>query len=381
MRYCIIGFGLGLILFIFGFVVVENVQATGCMVVPCAGNTSCNEETEACAPGWCTGDCGGIDNGGCGPNLHITPSGACLPNGSGGSGGGGVWEPNCIIQVWCPPGQQRGTLYPTTTEIYGTQLNDCRGEVGDAQVLGGILDNGGASGNPIYALHTYQCYPCAAGSTLQCVPAHSGSYSYVNVGWSGNPLDANYCQLATPLGNWYSYYRNSTCREVRIDHGGGEIEFSWECDYTVVCETYAQSCSCVNNCVATTAPSNVSIVAGTTPGTTANVTWSVGTGGGSQYFWVDENQYEVAAGCPTPGACNVSLQLTASDTSEIVTGLTPLTTYYFHIVTASSSGGSCPSESALVATPRQLPRGISRGRFIWIVQIHARLRHRGQVEG
>ena len=103
-------------------------------------------------------------------------------------------------------------------------------------------------------------------------------------------------------------------------HGSGQMVLNYAC---------APTC-------AATPPSNLSVVDGMTVGTTAQVTWTPGTGGRAQYLWVDEDLAEVNGGCPTPGDCEASTALTTSDGSELVSGLLPLTTYHFRVVTYAS---------------------------------------------
>lgn len=52
------------------------------MVIPV--EVECGFQSEQSCWEWGTGDCGGVDNGGCPPNYHYTPSGECRENGEGG---------------------------------------------------------------------------------------------------------------------------------------------------------------------------------------------------------------------------------------------------------------------------------------------------------
>jgi hypothetical protein len=296
---------------------------------PPPGQSGCGASAAPSCGGYCdSGECRSTEDR---PDCHCSDSDGYLPK-----------QCSSGTQLVCG-----SPAMPYTWDYCDQTHGSC-----DALYWPSKFTGGGACASPQGNLGTCQdnCGCCSIGDTYVCTQTHPGSYFYVNVGWNGNPTDPGYCAPAT-RGSWSSYYQNSNCREVRIDHGGGEIEFEWRCDYTVVCETYTQSCSCVSSCTQT-APSNLSIVAGPTVGTTASVSWALGTGGAAQYFWVDEDLAEVNAGCPTTGDCEASRQLTASDTSETVTGLTPSTTYYFHIVTASSSGGSCPSETVFATANR-----------------------------
>ncbi|MCQ3939305.1 MAG: hypothetical protein DPW18_20010, partial [Chloroflexi bacterium] len=120
---------------------------------------------------------------------------------------------------------------------------------------------------------------------------------------------------------------------------GGE----WVKNDKVRCREVTTTWSCQPTCLAT-APSNLTISQGASE-TTANVTWTVGSGGSSQRLYVDQSGTEVNQGCPTAGACEVSATLAAGTNSYIVTGLAPATTYYFRVVTYASS-------SCLAATRR-----------------------------
>jgi hypothetical protein len=84
-----------------------------------------------------------------------------------------------------------------------------------------------------------------------------------------------------------------------------------------------------------TPPTNLSVSNITT--NTATISWTPGTGGASQLIRVDEDLWEVQNGCPTPRDCEAAATLLTTVSSEIVSGLLPLTTYYARIVTYSDS--------------------------------------------
>ncbi len=333
------------------FFSVKNVQAIGCVVYQAYhhicdpdgyGGQICYDE-----PYWENGDCGGIDNGGCGPNEHINPNGTCGQNGSGPSQGGGPAAcRNATVN--CAPGATISLGQPVNQECKSQWGGSFCQPIGTAQREGNIEDTCCAGyhqatteqpytscDNPL--IYTYAC--CTAGQTESCQMV-DGPDVVRNLGWSGNPTYQG-CWPGEYIKSWY---HNSNCYSVTIDHGNDEIEYGVSvCDYSVVCGKQIQSCTCVNNCPTTTAPSGVTITDGTTQGTTVEVNWTPGIGGSAQYFWVDENQEEVDAGCPTQGDCEASRQLTAGDNFESVSDLEPSTPYYFRIVTATSGGASCPS--------------------------------------
>jgi hypothetical protein len=103
----------------------------------------------------------------------------------------------------------------------------------------------------------------------------------------------------------------------------------WECQGHNVFEY-----SCVSTCD-DTPPTNLSVSNITT--NTATISWTPGTGGASQLIRVDEDLWEVQNGCPTPRDCEAAATLLTTASSEIVSGLLPLTTYYARIVTYSDS--------------------------------------------
>ncbi|MEK7168745.1 MAG: hypothetical protein AAB778_01920 [Patescibacteria group bacterium] len=99
-------------------------------------------------------------------------------------GSGGSWEPVCNYPIVnCPPGQTIGTNVVSYGEIWGTGLHDCGDRLGSAQIIGEILSDGGASGNPTYQVLTYQCNPgCPPDSTSQCNTQPGEIYYVVNGG-------------------------------------------------------------------------------------------------------------------------------------------------------------------------------------------------------
>lgn len=78
----------GRVIVIVGFLVatlvgVKRAQAVGCMVIENPYYCCIDGECGDLCFNWTTGDCGGIDNGGCPPNTHWTPNGGCRENGDG----------------------------------------------------------------------------------------------------------------------------------------------------------------------------------------------------------------------------------------------------------------------------------------------------------
>lgn len=199
------------------------------------------------------------------------------------------------------------------------------------------------------------CGCCNPGDTYQCTQTY-GSFFEVSLGWSGNPLTQGPALCGPPTRGSYSSYRSGNCHWERIFFGDGDRDFTreWVCDYIITCEAYTQSCACVSSCSAT-APTGVSVGAGPTPGTTAQVTWTPGSGGSSQRLYVGTNQAAVNGGCVdanNPCLAGYSpLSLSTSDGSELVTGLTQSTTYYFRVVTYFSASCSSGNTAVSYTTP------------------------------
>lgn len=332
--------------FIFAFVFTNNrVLATGCMVIPGECNDVCDEFGCNTVCGWTTGDCGGIDNGGCGPGYHSVPAGGCRPNGSGGSSGGGGPAGACYgTTANCPPGATISLQQPIGAPVCSSSWGGgfC-GPIGTAQRTTGCCVNyHNEDGTPVCdnpQIQTYTC--CGAGSSTQCNV--TGSYTRTNSYWAqnicSNPNDVFVSAVQDPaLGvagqECVDYKPNGDCRV------GGYRDL-----YNVRATCNQVTCTCGVICPTVTPPIGVTVSDGASLGTSVNVGWTVGTGGGSQYFWMDESSTEVSSGCPTSGACNAKLQLSSSDNSETVIGLNPSTTYYFQIVTVTTGGATCSSQS------------------------------------
>ncbi|MFZ2199440.1 MAG: hypothetical protein WAV40_01485 [Microgenomates group bacterium] len=114
------------------------------------------------------------------------------------------------------------------------------------------------------------------------------------------------------------------------------------------CQGYnLQEYGCLSTCD-DTAPTGLTVVDGPTIGTTATITWTPGANGASQKLYVDQSQTEVNTDCPTAGACEANSTLTTADTSELVSGLLPSTTYYFRVVTYSDA--SCSRDAVTTFT-------------------------------
>ncbi len=295
---------------------------------------SCAEYQTRCCDG--EGGFGTCDAGyySCNNGSAHGGSGNCCAIGSGGGGGGGN-EPSCNYAyiINCPPGYTRGNNVISTTEVSIQNLRNCNNAVGSAQTLGSCSSwtydtDQGFDVCWAYYVNNYQCYTgCGTGSTLQCVNVPE-NYTYNSTTASPG------CPSGHTAVSGITY---GACYLTTNDKG------HWVnvCPTSITCQRYVESCSCVSACTQT-APTGLSIVAGPTVGTTATVAWTLGTGGEAQYIWIDEDQTEVSAGCPTSGDCEMSVQLPASAYNMLVSGLTPLRTYYIRIVNIGGPG--CSSE-------------------------------------
>ncbi len=88
---------------------------------------------------------------------------------------------------------------------------------------------------------------------------------------------------------------------------------------------------CRRNCgrvCTTTSPTGLTISKGSLD-TSAVMNWNPGTGGVSQKIYVDEDQAEVNANCPTAGDCIVKATVATTANTRNVPGLAYNTCYYF----------------------------------------------------
>ena len=96
---------------------------------------------------------------------------------------------------------------------------------------------------------------------------------------------------------------------------------------------WCRICRCVvpeGACVAT-APTGLS--ASDVAEGQANLTWTAGTGGATQRFYLDNSASDVEANCPS-GSCLISNEsLSSSTASQSISGLNRNTTYYWKVVT------------------------------------------------
>lgn len=277
----------------------------------------------------------------CGPGKYVCNRGCCNIGGGGSHQGGGETSCSYGYIVNCPPGYTRGGTTYTVTEAYFTELSSCGMQVGSAQVLLGSNNNPhNGDGNPTYNIANYQCYNCPSGSTLQCTISRNRQYQ------RSNCINPTYCGGDDYVSHYQSggmCYGTTKCQNEEC----GWVDFY---EVTTTCLGEGETCTCVNNCTQT-APTGLSIVAGPTVGTTARASWTLGTGGEAQFIWVDEDQAEVNAGCPTAGDCEMSLQLPAVANNMLVNGLTPLRTYYFRIINIGGPGCGDTEVTGTYTTP------------------------------
>ncbi len=249
----------------------------------------------------------------------------------------------------CAAGATISLSQPIRTSCESQWEGGFCGAVGSAQRVTGccVAEGHDEFGNAYCAnqqITTYNC--CGADTVNTCTP--TGSYTLVNA--PGNPT-----ACTNPNDTYVSHYSDPSAGVAFQECGSykpnGECYAGEMHDvYNVRTTCNTVSCTCAPVCTQT-APTNLSIVAGTTPGTTASVSWTIGANGVAQYLWIDETAAEVAAGCPTSGACMVSSQLPNSTSSLLMSGLTPLTTYYFRVVNIGSNEGCYSEVSGTYTTP------------------------------
>jgi hypothetical protein len=324
-----------------------------CSVVQCNGYYN---EGGAWVYDWCSA-CGGngCQSVGCPSGMYMTNNG-CKQIGSGGGGSTGGGGGSCQnASVNCAPGATISLGQVVSQRCYSEWGGSFCGAIGTAQRQGDI-EQTCCSGyheatnetpynscdNPL--IYTYAC--CPAGSTESCHMVEGPEVTR-ELGYSGDPsIQGCYGQ-----GEYNkSWYHNGNCRDIIIRRGQEDEEQIYVCDWNVVCGTQIQSCTCISSCTQT-APTGLSIVAGPTVGTTARASWTLGTGGEAQFIWVDEDQAEVNAGCPTAGDCEMSLQLPAVANNMLVNGLTPLRTYYFRIINIGGPGCGDTEVTGTYTTP------------------------------
>ncbi len=309
----------------------------------CEGTGNECSGDEQCAPGYCTAQrcCTTPPEPppatGCTADYQCG-SGNCCKNGrcSSECGGGGS-QCNADYIVNCAGTKTQQVVNTKCVRIRGAcKESDGRTvKVGTAQSLGGCCeewdpDNDGNLDCRSQNVYTYTC--CPTGTEADCRPEGT-NYERIN--------DCRQPTRCTNVGDTYISHRGApetvanrcykACNNCGQDN---EVQF-WKYDVITTCRSNRIVCDCVPVCTAT-APTNLSVVQGASA-TSANVSWSVGSGGVSQRLYVDQSASEVDAGCPTANACEVKATLSSSTTSYPVTGLLPSTTYYFRVETYKNS--------------------------------------------
>lgn len=259
-------------------------------------------------------DYGGLIGYGCYWHEYVCDAN-CSGNGMPGGGGSSYTFPTC------DGGKSLSCASPS--------IDSCMAHVADCgdRFPSGVVSFG-CNGVDTNLTCQTNCACCSAGNVLTC---DSGTYSYTYTSYSTRILgDGSIASVDTHscAGSTDAYVATTRGpNKIKYDANGNLIS----AEYTSTCKT----CGCSPSCSAT-APTGLSAVSGPTVGSTASVTWTPGSGGTTQHIYV------------TAGATPISdTSLTSSDNSELITGLTPLTTYTFRVVT---EGGSCSQEASTTFT-------------------------------
>ncbi len=139
---------------------------------------------------------------------------------------------------------------------------------------------------------------CASGSEVACHEETGGTYTVLRD-------NTNYWACGEERDIYVSTNTNTGIVRFGPYRDCNEDGCYWNTNYwwVTTCIDVYDSCACAPVCHST-APSSLAVVQGASA-TTANVSWSVGTGGSSQRIYVDQSQTEVNNGCTTAGACEV----------------------------------------------------------------------------
>lgn len=308
---------------------VSSIQAQQCSSGGggCPGGSACTGIDSLTGYGSCTQQ-------GCFENVCTSPdvcSGdVCMPAGGGGScpcgeKADGSCKPcggdaaSCYGTINCAANAIDPNSY-NTIYIGETRYSNSCPPLGNAQSLAWTC----ADDVCAWRMTIHAC--CASGSEVACHEETGGTVTLLrdntNYWVCGEERDI-YVSTNTNTG----IVRFGPYRDCNEDGCYWNTEYWWQ----TTCIDVYDSCACASVCHST-APSSLAVVQGASA-TTANVSWSVGTGGSSQRIYVDQSQTEVNNGCTTAGACEVSATLASGSNSYIVTGLLPNTTYYFRVAT------------------------------------------------
>ncbi len=289
---------------------------------------------------WIDG-CNGCVATNCPSGEYEAPNGQCYPVGSGGStgGGGGAFQ-----------GQSCGG--GTTLSCGNPTLYTGSGGVGNDSNLAQCMHRGacdsyfpsrhivtGCDGSEIKGICQGNCGCCAPGSTY--TPAQTQGAIYTRDLGCNSPSQFGCSDWddifisRTPRGGSSNCFCDCPDEEKGCGRNCDQRGGNWIKNDLATCRTVTTTWSCVSNCTSTS-PTGLSITQGASA-TTANLAWTIGSGGASQRLYVDQSQTEVTNGCPTANACEVNATLASSSNSYIVTGLSPATTYYFRVVTYQNS--------------------------------------------
>ncbi len=275
----------------------------------------------------------------CIPSTDQCVQGCCVaPGGGGGSGGGG----GGYVYPTCGAGTSLSCLSSGQTSMCVDGLSTCGGLFPSQASSSWACGYYDASDTLVQGtLCETSCNCCATGSVNTC---ESGTYTYAytsanyRVAGDGSqvPVNPKLCQEDDD-----AYVSTQSMTNCRWDDTGGINDGALlGCDYVSVC----RRCGCTPTCNVTT-PTSLAV---SCTGTTATLTWTPGSGGTSQKIMVDEDLAEVNADCPTAGDCVTNSSLTTSDNSELISGLSPTTTYHFRVVNYSSA--SCQQASVVSCT-------------------------------
>lgn len=282
----------------------------------------------------------------------------CCNVGSGG-GGGGSSGPGCVERsAHCGPGETIALNSPVYTDCFMQWGGEYCSPPGSAQRTTGCCTYGEKDENGVRTCISpqYTTYSCCPAGTTET--KHTGTtYTKVNTCFGNGPTTCN-----DPSDEYVSFIQAPSagvcyvaCSEENPNTGNCRVGKEYNV-YNAITTCRTVTYSCDNTCTAT-APSNLTVVSGTTPGTTALMSWSPATGAGVgtyQLIRVGTDAAEVASGCPGNAgrpACVFSGTVDSNISSKEIVGLTESTPYYFRVVNYKDIG--CYKDTVTMFTTPQ----------------------------